>query len=1063
MANLTLRNSKANIEAEIGTISDTTGYTFKTTPLNTIEMDENLIELETDVSNRVSKSSPSTITFTDNASQNNFTGLTIDHNMSGSTTFTGNRAHKSIFIDIDSSATGGTTANEHQIYGIDKNISVTGDSDLVIGDNTYLSLNQGNNAISAVYGTKVSIDLSGDNFTDVYGTQVVVSKKGTNADIGINIYGAMNNVVLEAGTAQSTNVIGTLSRITNNYNATPASSLTALFYGDFDGTITDLSNANTYGLYIPDNVKNYVGGNLTVGGDLLVTGDINRINVTDLYVSDRKILLNSEYTDAPVDANDAGIEVERGTGTNTSIYWDESADRWVFQDISGTSGAAKAYNMFRPGSDTSITITSDGAGSTALKTSDTLTVAGGNVITTSHSAGTITVKHDDVSSNLTGTTTSAPSFGGTFTAISGITVNAQGHVTAATTKTVTIPSLPTLDNYVSWTLSGDTGSQTIGSGNNAKFLGGNSITTAASATDTLTIDLDDTIYITDIKVPDTTGTTVASDLTINGGKNIDSTRNHGAGQIVITDAYATGGSSSIAGGRTRVGINGGSGALIQASGADPNTTPKGGAAYIAAGAGINSSGSTSRTNAEILLDGGRADGAESGSVTITSSSASGVTNQGGADVIVNCGQGTGTQFGGDFKVYSSYSGSSGSTTNPLELVFAANASGGIVVNRGGISLNAVGSADANIYSGRGDLTLNAGKLRVFGGQAAGSSANGQASTIYGEDAVGTDRTGGDIVFRTGRGTGTAVGSKYQFNTVIPSGSSSSSLQAFSVAMELGHGQLKFPGFGGGLAILNGGSRASSATLGGHTPTLTSHINLIDYLENGNPGALIISHDNTTAEDADTELLYIDKDFFEWKGSKIWHAGNDGSGSTLDADTVDGVHASSLLRSDTADTKTSGALIFNDNVNANFGSGSDIEIFCNGSNFYTDINNGMNWYLRDGNSSNATRFTFDIDTGDLTLATGALIESSDERLKTDIKRIDNALDKVSELAGYTFMKEGSNVRQTGVIAQEVEKVLPEAVSEGEDGYKGVAYANMVGLLIEAINELRAEVNDIKSKI
>ncbi len=98
---------------------------------------------------------------------------------------------------------------------------------------------------------------------------------------------------------------------------------------------------------------------------------------------------------------------------------------------------------------------------------------------------------------------------------------------------------------------------------------------------------------------------------------------------------------------------------------------------------------------------------------------------------------------------------------------------------------------------------------------------------------------------------------------------------------------------------------------------------------------------------------------------------------VDADTLDGVSSGSFLRADAADIKTSGVLTFNDNIACNFGTGQDIEMICNGSNFYTDINNGMNWYLRDGNSANATRFTFDIDTGRLTCAyfTGTLTGSA----------------------------------------------------------------------------------------
>ena len=60
--------------------------------------------------------------------------------------------------------------------------------------------------------------------------------------------------------------------------------------------------------------------------------------------------------------------------------------------------------------------------------------------------------------------------------------------------------------------------------------------------------------------------------------------------------------------------------------------------------------------------------------------------------------------------------------------------------------------------------------------------------------------------------------------------------------------------------------------------------------------------------------------------KIWHQGNDGSGSGLDADTLDGVQASSFLRSDSADTKNSGHLTFNDNVKAQFGGSGDLQIY-----------------------------------------------------------------------------------------------------------------------------------------
>ena len=98
--------------------------------------------------------------------------------------------------------------------------------------------------------------------------------------------------------------------------------------------------------------------------------------------------------------------------------------------------------------------------------------------------------------------------------------------------------------------------------------------------------------------------------------------------------------------------------------------------------------------------------------------------------------------------------------------------------------------------------------------------------------------------------------------------------------------------------------------------------------------------------------------------------------------------------------------------------------------------------------------------------------SDERLKKDIVKIDNALDKVSQLNGYTFEYIADGKQSAGVIAQEVEKVMPSAITEstlplkmGEDDkteYKTVQYDQLHGLLIEAIKELKAEIEELKAR-
>lgn len=97
--------------------------------------------------------------------------------------------------------------------------------------------------------------------------------------------------------------------------------------------------------------------------------------------------------------------------------------------------------------------------------------------------------------------------------------------------------------------------------------------------------------------------------------------------------------------------------------------------------------------------------------------------------------------------------------------------------------------------------------------------------------------------------------------------------------------------------------------------------------------------------------------------------------------------------------------------------------------------------------------------------GALSQNSDARLKENIAVIPDALAKVQTLRGITYDRKDGGGRLTGVIAQEVQAVLPEAVTVAEDEMKtlSVTYGNMVGLLIEAIKELKGEVDSLKTEV
>ncbi len=110
---------------------------------------------------------------------------------------------------------------------------------------------------------------------------------------------------------------------------------------------------------------------------------------------------------------------------------------------------------------------------------------------------------------------------------------------------------------------------------------------------------------------------------------------------------------------------------------------------------------------------------------------------------------------------------------------------------------------------------------------------------------------------------------------------------------------------------------------------------------------------------------------------------------------------------------------------------------------------------DGGST-ITALTLDMSGAGAATFNNDVTAFSDERLKTDIKTIEDALEKVSQMRGVTFKREGVN--GTGVIAQEVQPHLPEVVHDKQE-YLSVAYGNMVGILIEAIKELKTKVDKL----
>ncbi len=191
--------------------------------------------------------------------------------------------------------------------------------------------------------------------------------------------------------------------------------------------------------------------------------------------------------------------------------------------------------------------------------------------------------------------------------------------------------------------------------------------------------------------------------------------------------------------------------------------------------------------------------------------------------------------------------------------------------------------------------------------------------------------------------------------------------------------------------------------------------------------------------------------------------------------------------------------FGDNDKALFGGGSDFEIYHDGSNAQIKNNTGQVFFLSDtatkfkdaGGNETFAAFNdngavdlyydnskkFETTTGGIAV-TGAItatgdvtaFSTSDKSLKKNVVNIDSALDKVSQINGvyYDWTEEALEKnkhlkaeKEVGVIAQDVEKVLPEIVATRDDGTKAVKYERLCALLIESVKELKQEIELLKN--
>lgn len=173
--------------------------------------------------------------------------------------------------------------------------------------------------------------------------ELLISNSGAvkKTDIGALQTYMQNNLTFTSNTDTDVNVANLTARlpeITENVTIGDAPDVTITTSGDLIATgdlnvsgNTQLGNATTDTVDIAGNLD--VAGNAVIAGNLTVSGTTTSVNSNTVNIGDNIIVLNAGETSAPT--QDAGIEVERGTSTNRSLIWDESAGNWKIQDING--------------------------------------------------------------------------------------------------------------------------------------------------------------------------------------------------------------------------------------------------------------------------------------------------------------------------------------------------------------------------------------------------------------------------------------------------------------------------------------------------------------------------------------------------------------------------------------------------------------------------------------------------------------------------------------------------------------------------------------------------------
>ena len=223
------------------------------------------------------------------------------------------------------------------------------------------------------------------------------------------------------------------------------------------------------------------------------------------------------------------------------------------------------------------------------------------------------------------------------------------------------------------------------------------------------------------------------------------------------------------------------------------------------------------------------------------------------------------------------------------------------------------------------------------------------------------------------------------------------------------------------------------------------------------GALTLSGAPTSANHAATKA-YVDSAVSTGTGALDTDSVPEGASNLYYTDARADVRATLRINAATTDNISEGTNLYYTDARVQNVIDTNTAGFVTTDTTYT-AGEGLNLSGTEFEMSGSYTGDFNVD-GEI-IATGDVTAYSDRALKRNIQTIENALDKVIAMRGVTYQKDEKD--GLGVIAQEVEEVLPEVVRKDGYGMRSVAYGNIVGVLIEAIKEQQKQIEELKSKI